>query len=200
MGNAGVGSTHRQIQILVQQGKGVKIALSPQSPRHFTVCTLTCEGGIKGVTSPKGKLRPRTGQAVPPSPRVHCRLERSLHCPGCCLAWAGFLPEVRPHGTWSCGFTPLLPSLSPFPSPAGSSGMPTSGSAPRSQEVRRRSWACLGTCCPFAGPVGDTRCPVLGDRIRGTARLVLLKGGLPRCQVCLPDIVLCCLTLGGVHW
>lgn len=139
----------------------VTITLSPGSTRHFTVRTSICQGGLSGVTWPMGRLRPSAGHD-PPSPGPCSRRECPFHCPRLpsSVCWAVSLPQVRPHRAGSGTFTLALPSLSPSPSPAWLQVAVFAQEcwpALRSQETSRRPWVCLGTCHPFAGPVGDPR-------------------------------------------
>lgn len=98
------------------------------------------------VTCPEGKARPKVGAlqtwAFFPRPWLLPGLGRLL-ARGAATLDAVLCRHAAP---------PL--SLTPFPSPAGTQERQPPGSAPRSQEVRGRAWACLGTCCLFAGPRG----------------------------------------------
>lgn len=149
---------HRQIQSLVQ-GEVDDSHPFTWSTLRFTVCTLNYEGRISGVTLPVGKLRPRAGHGSPSRfPTAAQRTSCPFHRPRLLsLVWEGFLSSVRPHWTGSRMFTPSLPSLTI--TCLGRVALFTQESRPalRSRETRRRPRACLGTCHPFAGPVGDTR-------------------------------------------
>lgn len=51
-------------------------------------------------------------------------------------------------------------------------------SALRSPEIRRRPWACKGTCYLFAGPMDDTS--LSGDSTSGTVELRTIEGRAPQ--------------------
>lgn len=136
------------------------ITLSPWSTHRFTVRTLICEGGLSGVTWPMGRLRPRAGHD-PPSPGAAQQTRVLFPLSLAAVLGLGSLPAI---GVTTLNRVRYIHAGPPISLPVTITCVVQVAvfaqecwPALRSQETRRRPWACLGTCHPFAGPVGDPR-------------------------------------------
>lgn len=186
---------HRQIQNSVQ-GEVDENRPFICSTRHFTVCPLICEGRNSGVTLPMGKLRLGAEQESSPFPRAtqQTRVLFPLSLAAFCLRSGKASCHLCDH-TGQGHVYSLCPSRLSIPFPITclvhvAVFMQECRPALRSQEIRRQPWACLGTCHPFAVPVGDMIYLVTASE--GSVYLRAVEGSvLPVCLACLSAIVLC---------